>query len=69
MPYVGQQQLVGEYIKLDSISVGSATDTFNLLRDGASFSPGTAQQCIVSLNGVTQAPIDAFISGSQIIFV
>ena len=69
MPYVGQQPLVGEYIKLDSITIGSATDTFNLLRDGAAFSPGTAQQCIVSLNGVTQAPIDAFtISGSQIIF-
>ena len=27
MPYVGQQPLVGEYIKLDSISIGSATSS------------------------------------------
>ena len=68
MPYVGQQPLVGEYIKLDSITV-TATDTFALQRNGASFAPATAQQCIVSLNGVTQAPIDAFtISGSNIVF-
>lgn len=68
MPYVGQQPLVGEYIKLDSITV-TATDTFNLERNGAAFSPATAEQCIVSVNGVTQAPQDAFnISGSQIVF-
>ena len=68
MPYIGQEPLQGEYIKLDSISV-TATDTFALQRNGAAFAPGTAQQCIVSVNGVTQAPIDAFsISGSNIVF-
>ena len=68
MSYIGQQPLQGEYIKLDSINV-TATDTFALQRNGASFAPATAQQCIVSLNGVTQAPIDAFtISGSNIVF-
>mgnify|MGYP003110749350 CR=1 FL=1 len=68
MPYVGRQNVTGEFIKLDAITT-SATNTFNLLRDGAAFSPGTAEQCIVSVNGVTQAPQDAFnISGSQIVF-
>ena len=68
MSYIGQEPLQGEYIKLDSITV-TATDTFALQRNGAACAPGTAQQCIVSVNGVTQAPIDAFsISGSNIVF-
>tara|TARA_R100000657_G_C4679078_1_gene126455 strand:- start:2117 stop:2581 length:465 start_codon:yes stop_codon:yes gene_type:complete len=68
MPYVGRENITGEFIKLDSITT-SATNTFNLQRSGAAFAPGTTEQCIVSVNGVTQAPQDAFnISGSQIIF-
>ena len=68
MPYVGRENITGEFIKLDAITT-SATNTFNLLRNGAAFAPGTTEQCIVSVNGVTQAPQDAFnISGSQIIF-
>jgi hypothetical protein len=68
MPYVGKEPLHGEYIKLDNITA-SATATYNLLRSGSAFSPGTAEQCIVSLNGVTQAPGDAYtISGSTITF-
>ena len=68
MPYVGRENITGEFIKLDAITT-SATNTFNLLRNGASFAPGTTEQCIVSVNGVTQAPQDAFnISGSQIVF-
>ena len=68
MPYVGRENITGEFIKLDAITT-SATNTFNLLRNGAAFAPGTTEQCIVSVNGVTQAPQDAFnISGSQIVF-
>ncbi|QDP57947.1 MAG: hypothetical protein Unbinned2189contig1000_32 [Prokaryotic dsDNA virus sp.] len=68
MPYVGRENITGEFIKLDAITT-SATNTFNLQRNGAAFAPGTTEQCIVSVNGVTQAPQDAFnISGSQIIF-
>ena len=68
MPYVGRQNVTGEFIKLDAITT-SATNTFNLQRNGAVFSPATTEQCIVSVNGVTQAPQDAFnISGSQIVF-
>ena len=68
MPYIGKEPLHGEYIKLDAITA-SATASYNLLRGGSAFAPGTAEQCIVSVNGVTQAPQDAFnISGSQIVF-
>ena len=68
MPYVGRENITGEFIKLDAITT-SATNTFNLQRNGAAFAPGTAEQCIVSVNGVTQAPGDAYnISGSQIVF-
>ena len=76
MPYIGKEPLHGEYIKLDSITAANATGAdntgagpYDLERSGAAFSPGTAEQCIVSLNGVTQAPGDAYtISGSQITF-
>ena len=68
MPYVGRQNVTGEFIKLDAIPQ-AGSNTFNLERSGAAFAPGTTEQCIVSVNGVTQAPQDAFnISGSQIVF-
>ena len=68
MPYVGRENITGEFIKLDAIPQ-SASNTFNLQRSGAAFAPGTTEQCIVSVNGVTQAPGDAYnISGSQIVF-
>ena len=68
MAYVGRQNVTGEFIKLDAIPQ-AASNTFNLQRNGAAFAPGTTNQCIVSVNGVTQAPGDAFnISGSQIVF-
>ena len=68
MPYVGRESITGEFIKLDAIPQ-AASNTFNLQRNGAAFAPGTTEQCIVSVNGVTQAPQDAFnISGSQIVF-
>lgn len=68
MPYVGRENITGEFIKLDAIPQASS-NTFNLQRSGAAFAPGTTEQCIVSVNGVTQAPQDAFnISGSQIVF-
>ena len=71
MPYIGKEPLHGEYIKLDSITATTSTGDgpYDLERGGAAFSPGTAEQCIVSLNGVTQAPGDAYtISGSTITF-
>ena len=68
MPFIGQQPLTGAYSKLDSITT-SATATYNLQLDGASYSPASANHLLVSLNGVMQAPQDSFIvSGSTITF-
>jgi hypothetical protein len=68
MPYVGKQPVVGNFVKLDAI-VTSATATYNLLNGGTAYFPQTANNCIVSLNGVIQSPTSAYtISGSTIIF-
>ena len=68
MPYIGKQPIQGEFIKLDSITT-SGTATFALQRAGNAYTPANAQSLIVSLNGVTQAPIDAYtLNGSNIVF-
>ena len=68
MSYIGATPVIGNFQKCDAITT-SATDTFNLLVGGAAVSPATANNCIVSLNGVVQAPTTAFtIVGSTIVF-
>jgi len=68
MPFIGQEPLTGAYHVLDSITA-SATATYNLQLNSAAFSPATANQLLVSLNGVIQKPGSSFtISGSQITF-
>ena len=68
MSYIGATPLIGNYQKCDAITT-SATDTFNLLVGGVAVSPATPQNCIVSLNGVIQAPTSAYtVSGSTIVF-
>jgi len=68
MPYIGKTPLTGAYQLCDAI-VTSATATYNLLVGGSAVIPGAAQNCIVSLNGVVQAPVSAYtVSGSTIVF-
>ena len=68
MAYIGKQPVVGNFVKLDTITT-SATATYNLLNGGVSYFPQTANNCIVSLNGVIQSPTSAYtISGSTIVF-
>ena len=68
MAWIGKEPLVGEYILLDSINT-SATATYALTRNSAAFAPASANQLIVSLNGVTQSPVNAFtVSGTNIVF-
>lgn len=68
MAYIGKQPTVGNFVKLDAI-VTSATTTFNLLNGGVAYYPQSANNCIVSLNGVIQSPTSAYtISGSTIVF-
>ena len=59
MTYVGATPTTGDFKKLDSITTSSAT-TFNLRQGGVAVYPQSANHCIVSLNGVIQAPVDAF---------
>ena len=68
MAYIGKQPVVGNFVKLDAITT-SATATYNLTNGGVAYFPQTANNCIVSLNGVIQSPTSAYtISGSTIVF-
>jgi len=68
MPYIGKTPLTGAYQLCDTITT-SATATYNLTVGGSAVIPGAAQNCIVSLNGVIQAPVSAYtVSGSTITF-
>ena len=68
MSYIGRTPLVGNFVKLDAITT-SATTTFNLTNGGVAYYPQSANNCLVSLNGILQAPTDSFtISGSTIVF-
>jgi len=68
MAYIGREPQIGNFQVCDAITT-SATDTYNLLVGSVAVSPETANHCIVSLNGVIQAPTSAFtISGSTIVF-
>ena len=68
MAYLGRQPLVGNYQVLDAI-VATTTDTYALTKDTVAVFPQTPSNCIVSLNGVIQAPVGSYtISGSNIVF-
>ena len=71
MPFIGQNPSIGAYHVLDNITIGSNTNgPFNMLLNGAAFSPESANHLLVSLNGVIQKPGSSFtVSGSQITFV
>ena len=75
MAYIGSAPTVGFVAKLQDITSGfnGSTTTFQLaLPPGGSiyyYTPGSAQQLIVSLGGVIQSPgADYTVSGSQITF-
>lgn len=68
MPYIGKAPVSGGFHKLDNLTA-SATATYALTLGGAAYFPETANQLLVSLNGVIQAPQDSFtVSGSNLIF-
>lgn len=68
MPYIGKSPVGGGFHKLDSLTA-SATATYALTLGSAAYFPETANQLLVSLNGVIQAPQDSFtVSGSNLVF-
>ena len=74
MPYIGVAPSSGLFKKLDSITaitdrLDSNDAKYRLQYNSSNFAPATAEQLIVSVNGVIQAPNDAYtISGSAITF-
>ena len=68
MPYVGKAPVGGGFHKLDALTA-SSTATYALTLGSAAYYPETANQLLVSLNGVIQAPQDSFtVSGSNLVF-
>ena len=57
MAYIGTEPIVGNYTKLDNISVVNGQAGYTMQSAGVAFSPQTAQNMIVSLNGEIQAPL------------
>ena len=68
MPYIGKIPAIGNYQVLDALTA-TTTDTYALTKNSVAVFPQTPANCIVSLNGVIQAPFDSYtISGSNIVF-
>ena len=68
MPFIGTQPEVGGYSVLDALTA-SATASYTLQKGSANFSPSSANQLLVSLNGVIQKPGSSFtVSGSTLTF-
>ena len=68
MPFIGTQPEVGGYSVLDALTA-SATASYTLQLNSANFSPPSANQLLVSLNGVIQKPGSSFtVSGSTLTF-
>ena len=68
MPYIGKQPLTGAF-QMISVPNASATATYAMTKNSAAFFPASAEQLIVSLNGVIQQANNSFsVSGSNLIF-
>ena len=69
MAYIGKTPTVGNFFKLDSITVVNGQAAYTMQKDSVNFSPESENHMLVSLNGILQAPGDSFsISGSTITF-
>ena len=68
MSYIGNEPVNGNFSIADAITT-SSTATYALTVGSVAFTPESVNHCIVSLNGVVQAPTNAFtISGTNIVF-
>ena len=66
MPFLGKQpsQGINKTVLLDAFNA-TATAAYSLEKDSVAYTPASAQSLIVSLNGVTQAPIAAATTASS----
>ena len=69
MPYIGALPDVGSFTKLDAISAVNGQAAYTMQKNSVNFSPASANQMLVSLNGIIQSPGSSFsISGSTLTF-
>jgi len=70
MAYIGKQPAIGNFVKLDAISVVNGQASYTMQNGGANFTEySNVNQFLVSLNGILQSPTDSFtVSGSTITF-
>ena len=70
MAYIGKQPVIGNFVKLDAISVVNGQASYTMQNGGANFTEyANVNQFLVSLNGILQSPTDSFtVSGSTITF-
>jgi hypothetical protein len=70
MAYIGKSPVIGNFVKLDSITVVNGQAAYTMQNGGVNFtSYDNVNQFLVSLNGVLQAPTDSFtVSGSTLTF-
>ena len=69
MAYIGVQPSAGLFKQLDSIAVVNNQASYTMQFDSSDFKPATAEQILVTVNGVLQAPNDAYtVSGATITF-
>jgi len=70
MAYIGKQPVIGNFVKLDAISVVNGQASYTMQNGGANFTEyANVNQFLVSLNGILQSPTDSFtVSSSTITF-
>ena len=70
MPYIGKKPVIGNFVKLDAISVVNGQAAYTMNNGGSAFTNyDNVNQFLVSLNGVLQAPTDSFtVAGSTLTF-
>ena len=70
MPFIGKSPSDGNHnVLMDAVTTADNTAGYALTRDSVAYTPISAQSLMVSLNGVTQAPIAAYtVSGNTITF-
>jgi len=70
MAYIGKTPVIGNFVKLDSITAVNGQAAYTMQNGGANFtSYDNVNQFLVSLNGILQAPTDSFtVSGSTLTF-
>ena len=70
MSYIGKTPVIGNFVKLDAISVVNGQAAYTMQNGGANFTEyNNVNQFLVSLNGILQSPTTSFtVSGSTITF-